>query len=157
MDVGVYNLHFADALLGKAPVALRGLASRDTDALHLQVDEQAAYVAQFDKGELAVMISGVRTYRPEEASVTGTSGRLTFPCFYKPSEAVLTNAAGSRTLSFPVPGGDEGYQYEIRHVCECLKQGLTESPIIPHSCSRRVLASCDELRKTMGIVFPFDR
>ena len=156
LDVGVYNLHFADAILEKAPVAVRGLASVDTDHLHLQVDEQAAYVAQYDQGELALMISGVRTEHPAEAKITGTRGQITFPCFYKPTEAVITTSAGTETLHEPASGNDEGYQYEIRHVNECLRQGLKESPLIPHACTRTVLKTCDELRKQWGLSFPFE-
>ena len=47
LDTGIYNLHFADMILQKDPVRITGLASFDTDELHLKVDEQASYIAQY--------------------------------------------------------------------------------------------------------------
>ena len=61
LDTGVYNLHFNHMILQKNPVRLMGMASMNTDEMHLPVDEQAAYIAQYEKGELGMMCSAVRT------------------------------------------------------------------------------------------------
>ena len=41
LDTGVYNLHFNHMILQKNPVRLMGMASMNTDEMHLPVDEQA--------------------------------------------------------------------------------------------------------------------
>jgi predicted dehydrogenase len=52
---------------------------------------------------------------------------------------------------------DEGYQYEIRHVQECLRQGLTQSPLVTHAMTHDVLKMCDEIRRQWGLVYPFEQ
>lgn len=76
LDVGVYDLHFTKMILKKEPVLLSGVASMDTDEHHLQVDEQAAWIAQYDKGELGLMCSAVRTDMIDTAYIYGTKGHM---------------------------------------------------------------------------------
>ena len=161
LDTGVYNLHFADMVFGKEPVRMTGLASMDTDSLHLQVDEQGSYIAQYDQGELAVMTSAVRTDMPDTAYIYGTKGSIEIPTFWKPSRMHVITADRDEWVERPVDQKiagveDEGYQYEIRHVQECIRKGLTESPMMTWEKSRSVLALCDQLRADWGLRYPFE-
>ena len=72
LDVGVYDLHFTKMILKKEPIFISGVASMDTDEHHLQVDEQAAWIAQYDKGELGLMCSSIRTDMIDTAYIYGT-------------------------------------------------------------------------------------
>lgn len=161
LDLGVYNLHFANMVFRKDPVKMTGLASMDTDELHLQVDEQGSYIAQYDRGELAVMTSAVRTDMPDTAYIYGTKGSIEIPTFWKPTRMHVT-AAGrdewvERKVSQNIPGiEDEGFQYEIRHVHECIRGDRIESPIMTWEKSRSVLDLCDRLRSEWGLRYPFE-
>lgn len=161
LDVGVYNLHFADMIFEKEPVHLTGLASMDTDELHLQVDEQGSYIAQYDQGELAVMTSAIRTSMPDTAFIYGTQGYIEIPTFWKPTRMHVIAGERDKWIERPVsqniPGiEDEGYQYEIRHMQECIRRGLLESPVMTWQKSRNVLAICDRLRADWGLKYPFE-
>ena len=156
LDVGVYDLHLAQIVYGKNPVSLSGYASMDTDHLHLQVDEQAAFIAQYDKGELAMMACGVRTDMGDTAYIYGTEGSITIPRFWSPEQVTVKTAAGEQTWDFPVDQKieglrDEGYQYEVRHVNDCIRKGLRESPVVTFERTIRVLEQCDRLRKDWGL------
>lgn len=161
LDTGVYNLHFADMVFGKEPVRLTGFASMDTDELHLQVDEQGSYIAQYDQGELAVMTSAVRTDMPDTAYIYGTKGSIEIPSFWKPTRMRVMAAGREEWIERPVTANlegteDEGYQYEIRHVQECINSGRIESPLMTWEKSRSVLAICDRLRSDWGLRYPFE-
>ena len=52
---------------------------------------------------------------------------------------------------------DEGYQYEIRHVQECLHRGLVQSSLVTHAMTQDVLEMCDEIRRQWGLVYPFEQ
>ena len=161
LDTGVYNLHFTDMILDKVPEALTGLASFDTDGLHLQVDEQASYIARYDNGELAVLTSGVRTDIPDTAYIYGTEGSIEIPVFWKPSEMIIRGKNKERTVSMPVEQKksgveDEGYQYEIRHVNDCIRDGLIQSPVMTWKKTFRVLEQCDQLRRSWNFRYPFE-
>lgn len=162
LDVGVYNLHFADLVLQKEPLQLTGFASMDTDELHIQVDEQAVCLARYDRGELAVMTSAIRTDVPDNALICGTKGQILIPEFWRPVRMQVTARGKTREISMPVPQNvpgepDEGFQYEIRHVSECIRAGLTESPVMPWEKSLHILQQCDSLRAQWGLVYPFEK
>ena len=133
----------------------------DTDELHLQVDEQGSYIAQYDQGELAVMTSAVRTSMPDTAYIYGTKGSIEIPSFWKPTRMHVMTDGRDEWIERPVSvdgdgNEDEGYQYEIRHVQECIRSGKTESPVMTWEKSRSVLAICDRLRSDWGLRYPFE-
>lgn len=161
LDVGVYNLHFAQTLLGKNPVSLYGMASMNTDEHHLQVDEQASYIAQYDQGELVTMSSGIRTHMLDTAYIYGTLGYIIVPEFWKPTHMKVIIQDQQTEISEPVPQHisgitDEGYQYEILHVNKCLRNGLLESPIVTWQNTDDVLQQCDQLRAQWGLRYPME-
>lgn len=162
LDVGVYNLHFSRMILKKDPLSLIGKASVDTDEHHLQVDEQAAYIAQYDRGELAVMGSGVRTGMLDTAWIYGTKGCIEVPHFWKPTQMLVTVGAETtrveRKVAQKIAGvEDEGYQYEIAHVVQCIREGRIESPVLKWADTMAILNQCDSLRADWGIVYPQER
>jgi predicted dehydrogenase len=161
LDVGVYNLHFCDMMFDKSPVSLVGLATIDSDENHIQVDEQAMYVAKYDKGELSSMASGVRTHMKDTAYIYGTKGYIEIPVFWKPTVMRVTINGETKEYKEPIPlhnaeYADEGFQFEIAHVNECLRKGLNESPVMTWDKSLRVMKQCDELRKQWGLKYPFE-
>ena len=161
LDTGVYNLHFNHMILQKNPVRLMGMASMNTDEMHLPVDEQAAYIAQYEKGELGMMCSAVRTDMIDTAYIYGTKGHVILPKFWKPTRAQIVIREKTEVLECPVqqkvPGiEDEGYQYELRHVNACLRDGKKESPVMTWQASHDILSQCDELRRQWNLVYPAD-
>ncbi len=162
LDVGVYNLHFSRMVLKKDPLYLIGKASMDTDEHHLQIDEQAAYIAQYDRGELAVMGSGVRIGMLDTAWIYGTKGYITVPHFWKPTQMLVTVGNETTNVERKVPQKivgveDEGYQYEIAHVNQCIREGVVESPVLTWKDTMAILNQCDSLRTDWGIVYPQER
>lgn len=162
LDVGVYNLHFSRMILKKDPLYLIGKASMDTDEHHLQIDEQAACIAQYDRGELAVMGSGVRIGMLDTAWIYGTKGYITVPHFWKPTQMLVTVGKEETNVERKVPQKiagleDEGYQFEIMHVNQCIREGMIESPVLKWEDTMAVLKQCDSLRADWGIVYPQER
>ena len=191
LDVGVYNLHFAEMILGGKPEAVTGLSAlrredgtvftsgsaganaccegdpgESGDISHGSqpsrlVDDLAGYVAGYKGGALAVMTSGVGANIPDTATIFGTLGRIVMPVFWKPTSAEIISPAGTRTIARPVPQRvpgieDEGYQFEIEHVNDCLREGIKESPVMMWEKTRQVLETCDELRRSWGLLYPFE-
>ncbi len=162
LDTGVYNLHFAHMVYNKVPICMKGMASMDTDACHFQVDEQAAYIGQYDCGELAVMMSGIRTETLHTAYIYGTKGYIVIPVFWKPTELEVVVGAEKERIEIPVlqkVNGvvDEGYQYEISYVNKCIRAGIKESPDIPWNVTLNVLKQMDSLRKDWGLSYPSEK
>ena len=76
-------------------------------------------------------------------------------------KSLLVKDGKTETVSLPVTQReglpqDEGYQYEIRHVDECIRKGLKESPLVPLSATTDVLQQCDALRRQWGFRYLFE-
>ena len=165
LDVGVYPLHFSDIVYDRAPHATFGYAAIGTDEHALAVDEQATYIAQYDDGATAVMSSGIRTDMPDTAVIYTTDARITFPIFWKPTKMEVVYYDPNRadeTIDMPVALTnpdyiDEGFQYEIRHMCAGIRDGLTQSPVMTHEKSLAIMRQCDTLRGLWGLTYPFEQ
>ena len=162
LDIGVYGLHFARMVYGKSPVRLTSVASLGAGANRAGIDEQGVYVGLYDDGAMSVIISSMRSDWPDTAMVNGTKGYIRVPEFWRPTELEIVCGKERSMLTAPVPQSvpgisDEGYQFEIRHVQDCLARGLSESPLVTHAATREILAQCDELRAQWGLRYPFER
>ncbi|HEY8733903.1 MAG TPA: hypothetical protein VIL90_05010, partial [Puia sp.] len=78
--------------------------------------------------------------------------------FYAPSATIeLYSGREDSKQIIPVqsePGS--GYQYEARHVGECLRKGLIESPLMTLSDSMLIMETMDRIRAAAGIHYAAD-
>lgn len=121
-----------------------------------------AQEGRYDDGALFTVTSAIRTDMPDTAWIYGTGGSIRMPVFWKPESAFISRGGSERQITCQVPQQvpeilDEGYQYEIRHVNDCLRRGLTESPLVTHAMTGSVLQMCDEIRAQWGLVYPFEK
>lgn len=123
-DVGVYPISFALALFGtdiESVSVKRNLLSGGSDGFaHMQL--------KFTKGVIASLTSAITTEGPKEARIFGTEGYVILPDFWKSSTVELIRYDGNDEVFF-VDQPSEFTPY-IDHGCECIKKGLTESPIL---------------------------
>ncbi|MFM7194032.1 MAG: gfo/Idh/MocA family oxidoreductase, partial [Bacteroidota bacterium] len=97
---------------------------------------------------------------PVEARINGTKGRIILtPRFHNPitSQVILELPGRAPEILVEPSGHGGGYQYEARHVQECLAAGLTESPLLSLDFSRLLMETLDRLRATCGIHYPTDQ
>ena len=47
-----------------------------------------------------------------------------------------------------------GFNYETEHFCWLIRQGLRESPVIPHSLSLGMARLLEAARTALGVQFP---
>ncbi|MBM0237942.1 Gfo/Idh/MocA family oxidoreductase [Micromonospora sp. ATA32] len=146
LDLGVYPVSLAHLLLG-VPQHVRAWARLGPEG----VDENTGIVLGYDSGPVATLSCGILGATRLAASITGTTGRIDLPePFYRPGSAVLHRAgAEPETLVAELVGG--GYQDEAAEVQRCLAEGLTESPLVPHSTTLEVMALLDDIRALTGV------
>jgi predicted dehydrogenase len=122
------------------------------------VDEQCVITMKFDNGALAVLSSTFAVDTPVEAMIAGTQGRIKMGNrFHNPSGEVelIVNNAVKKIEVLKEEG--YGYQFEARHVGECLRKGLTESPVMSHEDSLLLMETLDQIRSTCGIRYAADK
>jgi predicted dehydrogenase len=154
MDIGIYNVFIAMSVLGKPDSIDAVMTPAKTG-----VDEQCSILFRYKNGAMAQLFSTFTSNLATEADICGTKGRIRLTSrFYEPSSTVefySDRVDSKKTLKVKKEKGF-GYQYEARHVNECLKKGLTESPVIPFVDTLVLMQTLDEIRKIAGIHYPAD-
>jgi predicted dehydrogenase len=152
LDVGCYTVSFASMVLG-TPDRVQGLATLGETG----VDEQAAMLLGYPSGALAVLSTAIRTNTPQEAIINGSEGRITVhSAWWKPERATITRGGGKGTETIEIKNEGTGFNYEAAHVADCLRQGKTESDILPLDESLAIMRTLDTLRAQFGVRYPME-
>jgi len=151
LDIGIYPVFLAVSLLGR-PEDVEAVMSPYPSG----VDEQISAVLRFD-GALAITSATFAAHTPVEATIVGTEGyiRMTNRFHNAIANVEVVNSKGARPVSVSKEEGF-GYQFEARHVGECLRKNLVESPVMSHSDSLLLMETMDRIRAKCGIRYEVD-
>lgn len=154
LDIGIYNVFMVMAVLGK-PEAIEACMT----PAHTGVDEQCAITFRYGNGAIAQLFSTFSSNLATEAYINGTKGRIRLTHrFYSPAaeiEFYPDYMESKEVIPFQREPG-HGYQYEARHVCACLRKGLTESPVMRHADTVELMDVLDSIRRIAGIRYEVD-
>ncbi|HWB27184.1 MAG TPA: Gfo/Idh/MocA family oxidoreductase [Chitinophagaceae bacterium] len=155
MDIGIYPVFITLSLLGR-PGAIEATMSPASTG----VDLQCAMLFKYDDGALAQLFSTNDTDTATDADIYGTKGRIRLSGRFHELSAVVdyTPWGDNKTQRIHVEkdAAGWGYQYEARHAGECLRKGLTESPVMSHQDSIDLIETLDTIRQIAGIHYPAD-
>jgi predicted dehydrogenase len=150
LDVGIYPIALAQLVFQEAPVAVRSVAHRcDTGA-----DDRAALMLEYAGGRCALLTCASRMELEQTAVIAGSDARIEIPRFSQPDCFRVVSPGTTTEERFERSG--YGYAYEARHVGECLRQGLRESPVMPHRRSLELLGVMDAARAQWGLRYPME-
>ncbi len=154
LDIGIYNVFMALSFLGRPDHVEATMTPAPTG-----VDAQCAVLFRYDRGALAQLFSSFYTSLATEADICGEAGRIRLTSrFYEPG-TVIEFYPGALDTRQIIPCHKEpgfGYQFEARHVCECLQAGLPESPVQSHAETLLLLETLDRVRHRAAIRYPTD-
>jgi predicted dehydrogenase len=144
-DVGIYPVTFAHLFLG-IPSDIQAWARMSAGG----VDENTGMLFGYESGAVAALTCSLLGDSARRATITGTTGRIEVPRnFFCPSEFTLWHGEEPEHFDMPYEGG--GYQFEAAEVHRCLREGLTESPLIPLSETLDILTVLDVVRAKVGL------
>lgn len=145
LDLGVYPVTFAQLFLG-APDHVAAWAS----LLPEGTDENTGILLGYRDGAVATLHCGLLGETGQRATITGTTGRIEVDrLFFCPSSFTLVRAGAASFEEVTIRGNGMGYEAE--EVMRCLRAGLTESPLIPHSETLAVMSTLDAIRAQIGV------
>ena len=150
LDVGVYPVTLALWVFGRPPVEVKALGYLGDTG----VDEQTGVLLRFDRGELAILDCAVRTVTAHDAYIFGTRGEIRIERFSRATTAHLEY--GERRHSETRAFAANGFEYQAAEVARCVREGLIESPVMSHRASVEVMAVMDEVRRQLGLRYPFE-
>jgi predicted dehydrogenase len=154
LDIGIYNVFLVLSVLGRPDIIEASMTPTPEG-----VDEQCAALFKYKNGAMAQLFSSLSTNLGTDADISGTKSRIRLTSrFYAPSATIelYTGREDSKQLVPVSKEGGSGYQYEARHVGECLRKGLTESPVMSHADSLLMMETMDRIRAAAGIHYAAD-
>jgi predicted dehydrogenase len=147
LDLGVYPVTFAQLFLG-APQHVRSWAQLTGQG----IDENTGVLFGYESGALAVLSCSLRGDTPRRGVVTGTRGRIEIARdFYAPQGFTLVRDGAAEEVTAPYEG--LGYRFEAEEVQRCLREGLLESPLVPHAETLSIMHTLDAIRAQIGVSY----
>lgn len=149
LDVGIYGLNFAAIFLGDDPESVSAIAD-----IGYGVDCQTNVLIKYKNGAIASVSSAINLNKPDNGYIYGTKGYISLPRFYGANEIHVNVGGEERCISKPSIGA--GFEEEIYEACNCIREGRTQSDIMPMSESIRILKQMDFIREQINLKYPFD-
>jgi predicted dehydrogenase len=154
LDIGIYNVFLALSLLGR-PDKIEASA----ELTEGKVDLQCAVVFKYAGGEMASLFSSFHSELANEGDICGEHGRIRLGTRFFAPDTSIEFYSGKPDSREMIPFDKEpgyGYQYQARHVQDCLERDLTESPVMSLDDTLLQMETLDRIRKSAGIVYPHD-
>lgn len=149
LDIGIYPVFAALSVLG-VPKRIKALAT----FAETRIEESIAMVFQYPGGELASLYSSFATNSFVTTEYNCEKGSIFLARRWMAPTSVTVWHEGGREESFTFQEPGNGYQYEAKHVMECLDAGKTESDMMPLDFTLKMMETLDRIRMETGIVFP---
>ncbi len=98
---------------------------------------------------LLASLEGSLLYDCDEVwTIFGEKGRLVLPHPHYFNQLYLQDPAGKEVERFCPESEEDGFTYQIRETMRCVKQGLFESPMVPHHDTLRCAQLFDRILQT---------
>lgn len=148
LDIGVYTVSLASMVFG-VPTQITGLAHIGETG----VDEQAAILLSYDAGQIASVSCAITTRTSQDARIFGTEGAIHIPNFSGATSATL-EVLGKDPLQLEIPFTENGFEYQVLEVINCLRAGKLESDVMPLEESLSIIKTMDVARAQWGLEYP---
>ena len=75
---------------------------------------------------------------------------------YLGSQKVTLDINGEPPIDYEFPFEANGYEYEIRHICQCIKEGKIESDVMPLAKSIAIMRISDKIRTRINLKYDME-
>lgn len=150
LDLGIYPYSFASRIFGRPKaIAAHGTLSK------LGLDELTSTVFEYESGAQAVSQIGFLTPGPNQASVIGHEGRIDIDrVWYTQTSFTHYDQGGNVVERYDEKIEGRGMQYQAREVERCVREGISESPVMPLSETIELMETMDEILRQIGVTYP---
>ena len=148
LDAGVYLVSLASWLLGY-PAKIQSTGRLNSRG----VDDHDALLLEYDSGAIASLYVSMRTKSRPDITILGSKGKIyVHPPLFCPSKITL-NLFAAETTEITLPFAANGYQFEVMEVNRCIREGNTESAIMPPDETLAIMRVLDEIRGQFGLKY----
>jgi len=156
LDIGIYPLNIVSMIYGgESPARIAAVGHLNEDG----IDVSVTCSLQYSNNRTASVTTSAIAELPSDAVIIGTRGQIRIP---NHMYAAIEIQTPNKTYKFPLPQptipsnypNSTGLKYEAFEVRKCIKNGLLESPLMPHKDSEMLAGIMDEIRRQIGVVYP---
>ena len=153
LDLGIYPVSFAVDILGPIESARAVGRLAETGA-----DSDVAIAAVHAGGGLSSIAMSSRAAGPNTAHVIGTDARIDIDrVWYTPTSFRVTATDGTVIEDYTSAFAGGGMQFEALYAEHLLREGRTDSDLLPFDESITIMATLDDIRAQLGVVYPKER
>ena len=156
LDIGCYTLSLASLVFGER-VTGGGIPVIQvrSELAPSGVDRHCDIVLRFGDGAEAHLVSSISRSTSSTAVVQGGKGRIVIPEFWR-AQQVRLECEAKEVAALESPFQCNGYEYQALEMERMIREGDVESPLLPHAESIGLLELMDEIRRRMGVRYPFE-
>ncbi|MFW5774381.1 MAG: Gfo/Idh/MocA family protein, partial [Tangfeifania sp.] len=150
LDIGIYPVFAALTAFGK-PKTIKTFADFSTTG----TEESISMIFKYENGEMANLTSSFASLSPVQTEYWCEKGYLVLhPRWFTPTNITLWKKDEEPKVYKSTHKDGFGYQYEAKHVMECLDAGKIESERMSWQKSLDLMETLDRIRIDAGIFFP---
>lgn len=149
LDLGVYPTTLAHLLVGH-PTDLQVIGSTAPTGADTQVALQWATRA----GAVVQVICDSQSHGASSTIIRGTQGWVEVHGQVNNPDGFTLHRDGGPEGGERVGGDRRGYAHEVEEVQRCLREGLLESPLVPHADTVAIMTILECARRELGVRYP---
>jgi predicted dehydrogenase len=148
LDLGIYPIQLCTLVLGPIERVVADGVVGETG-----VDEVVTALLHHAGNRLGVVKAALRVGMTCTARIAGTDGSIDLPAMmHCPNSLTVSSPAGVEHIDAGYEGN--GLRFEIDEVHRCLREGRTESTVVPLHESIALATTLDTIRAELGVVYP---
>lgn len=151
LDIGIYPVSISTLLLKGKIKEIKAYGQIGETG----VDNGNSIVLKTDLDEIAQLSSSFETNLENNTYIYGTKGKIKIEDFWMTKKAILTKFDDTEEI-FLDKSKPLGYNNEAQEVTNCILDKKTESDIITFKRSKQNMKILDEIRKQIGVKYPFE-
>jgi predicted dehydrogenase len=150
LDLGIYPISFASAILGTPSQVTASATFRDTGA-----DSAVATIFTYGNDRIATTLSSSNAHGPNVASVIGTEGRIDIDSvWYAATSFTVYNNTDDVIETYTSNVVGRGMQFQAFELERLVAAGELESDVLPHAEMVSIMHTLDDIRRQIGVVYP---
>ena len=140
LEMGIYPVAIARFFMARDPESITARA------VHAPNGVEDDVTMLFDYGDqLATLATSFRCRLPNACAIIGDAGYIMIPDFFRASACTLYKI-DQQIDHFQQPHAGNGFEYQLRAVCDDIQAGRRESRVVTHEASRAFQRNMDSVR-----------
>lgn len=149
LDLGVYPTTLAHLLVGH-PTDLQVIGQAAPTGADTQVGLQWAT----REGAVVQVLCDSQSHGASSTVIRGTRGWVEVHGQVNNPDGFTVHRADGPDGGERVGGDRRGYAHEVEEVHRCLREGLLESPLVPHADTVAIMTILESARRELGVRYP---